>query len=238
MQQKQEQPLESAKVWLVAAHPAESWWLRNRLDLPNPGLLSRLKEISSEQLKVELIQTGVGRQMAINCLNRLTEALQPPDLVINFGFSGILDTNEKLSSLFLITKSITPNKPEIPLLSALGTEFCQQTKHLIEKLLSVPVYLATVLTVEEPIADSRQRDFLFHKHLASLVDMELYYLADWCKKYDVDLLSLKATSDYADKNGKNSLTSQSKKLSKLLGQAVLKLLNNIFINQGKWRFQS
>ncbi len=137
-----------------------------------------------------ILETGIGIPFSRTELNDAICELNPA-LLINYGVCGALDKNIRLHETYLIDKVCMEALPAI-LPGRDLPKRCEQLKK------SFPV--SDLLTVEQAVLSTGERDRLFRESGCSLVDMEAYPLAQISRKLNIPLLILKLVSDMADES--------------------------------------
>jgi adenosylhomocysteine nucleosidase len=148
--------------------------------------------------------TGVGKINAAATTEQIIRYYKP-NLIINYGTAGSLDTNIK--GLVKVTGFVDRDMDARPLNFKLG-----QTPYEKDILLGTPdVVCGTgdTFATQKPKID------------CDIVDMEAYAIAKICKKHKVDFLCYKYISDSADNNASNDWAKNVAKGCKLFKQEVL-----------------
>ncbi|MEJ2636515.1 MAG: hypothetical protein P8184_14635, partial [Calditrichia bacterium] len=137
-----------------------------------------------------ILETGIGIPFSRTELSAAIRELNPA-LIINYGICGALNKNIPLHETYLIDKVCMEALPVIrPADDLLGQR--EQLK------ISFPV--SDLLTVEQAVLSTGERDRLFRESGCSLVDMEGYPLAQISRELNIPLLILKMVSDMADES--------------------------------------
>ena len=179
-------------------------------------ILSAIKEETySLKTEYEIQHTGVGKvNAALSTLRTIKE--DKPDLIINFGTAGSLNTN--ISGLVDCKFFIQRDMDSRPLGVELGqTPFEEDPPKIIE-IADHPINtinLNLVCATGDSFVDSNVG------LEADVVDMEAYSIAKVCYQESVPFTCFKYISDYADQSAAKDFTENVKKAGKAFSEFLV-----------------
>ena len=157
---------------------------------------------------IHFLRVGIGEQNAVSNLKLYLQNFSPSE-IINIGFAGKMHSSETRTDVFWIRYVVHGSDgPGIKL-----KPFAQN---------NLPS--AALLTVNQPLKDTRLRDTLFKKYHSDLVDMEAWYLADFASKKNIPFYSIKVVSDQADQFTEEVFMVNYQNLGVQLTESVLPLI--------------
>jgi nucleoside phosphorylase len=160
---------------------------------------------------IYLIEVPIGFKLNHSILNHEVEKTSP-ELLVNFGICGALNSSIPIASPFHIER------------------ICHFNKELSEIQLPriEPAFQsAKLLTVDEAVLDTKRRDELYSQTGCQLVDMEAFHIARFCEVHHLPLLIIKVASDFADEDSLNVIKANRLGLKHSLSEAYKRLLLNI-----------
>jgi nucleoside phosphorylase len=140
-----------------------------------------------------------------------------PGLIINFGICGALHRRVTLNQNYM-AKSVHYNNAEDIILS----QDLDMLKSLSKSNWTVPI--ASLLTVKDPVLDSRHREELWQSTHCELVDMEAYYIALNAQRLGIPVAILKQVTDYADERAKQQIKGIKKRWQESLYQGLTEIV--------------
>lgn len=173
------------------------------------------KKLTTYQLSdsIYLIEVPIGFKFDPSILNHEVEKISP-ELLINFGICGSLKSSIPICSAF-----------HIQTVCRLNEKFSEIRLPIIESVFQS----ASLLTVDEPVLEMKQRDKLYSKTGCQLVDMEAYHIARFCEEQNMPLLIVKVSSDFADEDSLNVIKVNRAKLKQSLAYAYNKTLKTLYL---------
>ena len=170
------------QILLTHALRSEAGILRQYYPKARSLIRGKGHELIQLKSNLKLLRTGVGLEASESVLN---EHVDPEDvnLIIHFGVSGSL------------TKSLNVND------IVRGEIFCGSDMPSIQidpvsNFTDLHIPAATFYSSMSPIVDENRREEAKASG-AVAVDMESYAIADFCKRWDIPLLSIRCISDRA-----------------------------------------
>ncbi len=142
--------------------------------------------------------------------------------VVNAGFAGALDRSLEPGQVVIVERFLTdsrlPGRPEAVALS--------QPAKTLAATSAWPSVCG--FTVAKPVLDLSRRAQLHRQTGAAIVDMEGFHLAQTARAFGLDFVCLKVVSDLADKAAWNSTVEEASRWSTILGEAVERLLEQLY----------
>ena len=142
--------------------------------------------------------------------------------VVNAGFAGALDKSLGTGQVVIVEHFLTDSRlPEQPEAEALSR---------VAKVLAAACAWPSVggITVAEPVLDASRRAQLHQQTGAAIVDMEGFHLARTARAFGLDFVCLKVVSDRADEAAWNSTVGEASRWSRILGEAIERLLEQLY----------
>jgi nucleoside phosphorylase len=169
---------------------------------------------SWEGASIYLIRTGMGKKLALSAMKKVLSRTVPA-LVISIGYAGGLDSRLKAGDLIVADQVLDLNEK-----TSVSKSFPvnQQQLDLFQKLTfqkKIMVYRGVLITVNQVITASSDKQELGESHKALAVDMETSSLIAHAIEKNIPFFSLRAISDtmeqslinispYVDNQGKVS----------------------------------
>ncbi len=154
----------------------------------------------------------------------MTEGLfdnyQRPDLIINYGTAGSINSNLKIGD-WVIPCQIEKYDygqaihPAI-IIDSLYINVCQEKL----KELGVEPKIGTNVSVSKVVTSKKQKDKLLGKWIINTMDMESYAIGYESNKNCTPFLAIKMISDLADENTKNDYYKSLERFSDKLGKII------------------
>ncbi len=143
-------------------------------------------------------------------------------IVVNAGFAGALDESLETGQMVMVERFLMDSRrPE-----QLETEVLFRTAEALAATSAWPSVCG--LTVTEPVLDASRRAQLHRQMGAAIVDMEGFHLARMARSFSLDFVCLKVVSDLADDRAWNSTVGEASRWSRILGEAVERLLDELY----------
>ena len=142
-------------------------------------------------------------------------------IVVNAGFAGVLDESLETGQVVIVERFFTDS----PLAEQPETETLPRAAEALALTGAWPSVCG--LTVAEPVLDASRRAQLHRQTGAAIVDMESFHLARTARSFSLDFVCLKVVSDLADESAWNSTVGEASRWSRILGEAVERLLDEL-----------
>ena len=188
-------------ITIVSALKSEIAPLLQRVPITEKRILASGSLYISD--KIHFLRTGIGKQKAEKVFNLYLEQFRP-EKVLNIGLAGKLNPDFKIGEIYCISRIFSADAEPIKI------NFHSQSK------------CASLLTVDQPVADISLRDKLHRQYNADLVDMEAYSIANTVRKKNISFNCVKIISDSADINTEKTFLENYRQLSKKLTEFVWK----------------
>jgi nucleoside phosphorylase len=202
-------------IVFVTALKKESDVLKRLITCKIVRNLSDLQNLSQEQGNIYLLETGIGAKNFGENLDPVIRAIQP-DLIINYGICGILNTDKGILQNYLIDKICFTQGQLIKI-----------PQHQLWKDLekSQGFFIESLLTSDQPVLSISKRTQLLETWGCVLVDMEAYHIAQTAISLNIPLIVTKCTTDFADENTSKTVTSSVNQWQKILREGLKVILH-------------
>lgn len=170
------------QILLTHALRSEAGLLRQHYPKAKSLLRGRGHELIQLKSNLQLLRTGVGLEASESVLNEHVDPNEI-DMIIHFGVSGSLTTGLRVNDIVRGENFFRSDKQNI-FIDPVG----------IFDDLHIPV--TAFYSSSTPIVDENSREAAKSTG-AGAVDMESYAVADFCRLWDIPLLSIRCISDSA-----------------------------------------
>jgi len=166
-----------------------------------------------------LLEIGSGNRIDSSRLKAAIVRINP-GFILNFGICGALTPQVALYKNYLAKSLSYDNESEIDLSRDLDLlKSISKSEAVIRN--------ARLLTVKEPILDSKKRDELRQITACELVDMEAYFIAQTARELKIPIAILKQVTDFADQGARQQIKQTKKIWQESLQQGLSGFLNLI-----------
>jgi nucleoside phosphorylase len=208
--------------------PFYAWLLISALPQESAALLQQYRHTGEktpqgytlfrfQNQKMSLLEIGSGNKFDRNKFKSGVLQIKP-DFIINFGICGALSQRIELHKNYLVRSVSYENKTVINL--SYNLDLLRLLSHPQALLQSVPL-----LTVKDPVLNSRRRDKLQQITACMLVDMEGYFIAQIAHELDIPVAILKHVTDNADQGAMQQIKRTKKIWQQSLYQGLIEILN-------------
>ena len=177
------------------------------------------KDFALLNLKTHFLVTGIGNQKSIK---KLTEYCKnnKPDYILNIGTCGSMSDDYKIGDVFIPCEVIN-----------LGKNIAETLKLNIHNYEKMPITykIGKLISSEIPIVEKTQKVELQKLSDADTVDMETFWIAEFCQQQGIAFSSIKVVSDFAENVSIKSFKKQLEKIANLLIEPVemfIKMVEN------------
>lgn len=187
--------------------------LKNEL---NP-VKEKLLDTASPKYNLNFLITGIGSAKTIDKLVNYTQS-QSIDIIINIGSCGSLDDELKIGEIVFPEKFYSKSDENQKLF-----EISIQDNHKLTDSYKTGV----IFTSKTPVASTDEKILLKKTSNADVVDMESYWVADFCQQHNIRFLSIKVVSDFSEGISIKTFKEQMKKVAGNLVAPVEHFLETI-----------
>jgi nucleoside phosphorylase len=147
-----------------------------------------LKDFYSETIIIDFLITGVGKNTALQKISDYHQQ-NPVDFLLNIGTCGSLDDDTHLGAIIFAEEFICK-----------AADSRQKIKgELLQKINLPAAYrFGKFYSSETPVLKTEEKERIKKNYNVDFVDMEGYWLAEYCQLNNIDFLSVKVVSDFAE----------------------------------------
>lgn len=177
------------------------------------------KDFTFKNLKIHFLVTGIGKQISII---KLTEYCKnnKPDYILNIGTCGSMSDDYKIGDVLIVSEVINLD-------NNIGETF-KLNIHNYERM-PITYKIGKLISSEVPIVEKTQKIELQILSDADAVDMETFWIAEFCQQQGIEFSSIKVVSDFAENVSIKSFKKQLEKIANLLIEPVemfIKMVEN------------
>ncbi len=168
-------------------------------------------------LDFDFLISGVGKRKSIFRLSNYIEK-NKPDFVLNIGTCGSIQNKFALGTIFIPEAFIVMIDNNIKKIEIdLRKYFPEPNKYSSGKIFSST----------KPVKEKEHKIKIIKHTNASAVDMESFWMLEFCKKNKIEFLSIKVVSDFAENFTFAEFKEQLKKIAVLFEKPVIQVLEMV-----------
>lgn len=149
--------------------------------------------------KLVITASGIGQKKAAEAAQHLIDAFAPKAILF-VGTAGALNPDLKILDIVVGERVIQPDRAKDTWFYS-DPELMQLALRAAEEIdLGERVKTGSVLTVAQPVSDSRKKKMLRHTFSGDCVEMEGAAVAQVCRNFRLPFLLVRAITDFADEH--------------------------------------
>lgn len=175
-----------------------------------------LNEFNFDNIIIDFLISGVGKKNTLKNINNYYQTTAP-DFVLNVGTCGCLNSCFEIGTIVVPNSFISDDEEKIEI--------------DIQKMMKSPkkYNTATLVSSKTPIVKAKQKEELYKLTQADVVDMEAFWVAEFCQQNGIPFISLKVISDYAENLTISEFKQQLSKIASLLTKPAIDIIKMVEI---------